>query len=97
MRKTRPQEQVSPPWLKSYVSWGAGPRAIQYLILGGKTRAALRGQYMVSLEDIQAVAESVLSHRLITTFAAQSEGVNAREVVSRLVEETSKEGDMGVT
>ena len=97
VRKTRPQEQVSPSWLKSYVSWGAGPRAIQYLILGGKTRAALRGQYMVSLEDIQAVAESVLSHRLITTFAAQSEGVNAREVVSRLVEETSKEGDMGVT
>jgi len=92
VRKTRPQDEVSPEWMKSLVSWGAGPRAIQYLILGGKTRAALSGQYMVRLEDVQAVAESVLSHRLITTFAAQSEGVSARDVVKRLVEETAKEG-----
>ncbi len=92
VRKTRPQDEVSPEWMKSLVSWGAGPRAIQYLILGGKTRAALSGQYMVRLEDVQAVAESVLSHRLITTFAAQSEGVGARDVVKRLVEETAKEG-----
>ena len=92
VRKTRPQDEVSPEWMKSLVSWGAGPRAIQYLILGGKTRAALSGQYMVRLEDVQAVAASVLSHRLITTFAAQSEGVSARDVVKRLVEETAKEG-----
>ena len=92
VRKTRPQDEVSPEWMKSLVSWGAGPRAIQYLILGSKTRAALSGQYMVRLEDVQAVAESVLSHRLITTFAAQSEGVSARDVVKRLVEETAKEG-----
>ena len=92
VRKTRPQEEVSPDWMKPLVSWGAGPRAIQYLILGGKTRAALRGQYMVRLEDIQAVAGSVLSHRLITTFAAQSEGVDAKEIVRRLVDETTAEG-----
>lgn len=88
VRKTRPQEDAAPQWMKSLVSWGAGPRAIQYLILGGKTRAALHGQYMVRLEDIQAVAEPVLTHRMITTFAAQSEGVDAREIVRRLVEET---------
>jgi len=88
VRKTRPQEDASPDWLKPLISWGAGPRAIQYLILGGKTRAALHGQYMVRLEDLQAVAESVLTHRLITTFAAQSEGIDARRIVRRLIEET---------
>ncbi len=91
VRKTRPQEDAAPDWLKPLVSWGAGPRAIQYLILGGKTRAALGGQYMVRLEDIQAVAEPVLTHRLITTFAAQSEGIDARSIVRRLVKETAGE------
>lgn len=91
VRKTRPQEDAAPDWLRPLVSWGAGPRAIQFLILGGKTRAALSGQYMVRLEDVQAVAEPVLTHRLITTFAAQSEGVDARQIVRRLVEETSSE------
>jgi MoxR-like ATPase len=92
VRKTRPQEDAAPDWLKPLVSWGAGPRAIQCLILGGKTRAALQGQYMVRLEDIQAVAEPVLTHRLITTFAAQSEGTDARRIVRRLVEETIQSG-----
>ncbi len=92
VRKTRPQEDAAPDWLKPLISWGAGPRAIQFLILGGKTRAALSGQYMVRLEDIQAVAEPVLTHRLITTFAAQSEGIDARQIVKRLVEETTREG-----
>ena len=92
VRKTRPQEEVAPDWLRPLVSWGAGPRAVQYLIIGGKTRAALHGQYMVRLEDIQAVAEPVLTHRMITTFAAQSEGVDARQIVRRLVEETVRSG-----
>ena len=65
---------------------------MQYLIIGGKTRAALNGQYMVRLEDIQAVAEPVLTHRMITTFAAQSEGVDARQIVRRLVNETMESG-----
>jgi MoxR-like ATPase len=88
VRKTRPQEKAAPDWLRPLVSWGAGPRAVQYLILGGKTRAALHGQYMVRLEDIQEVAAPVLTHRLVTTFAAQSEGIDAREIVRRLVAET---------
>jgi len=88
VRKTRPQEEAAPAWLKPLVSWGAGPRAVQYLILGAKARAALQGQFMVQLDDLKAVAVPVLTHRLITTFAAQSEGIDARKIVDRLVEET---------
>jgi MoxR-like ATPase len=88
VRKTRPANPTSPAWLKPLISWGAGPRAVQYLILGAKARAALLGSYMVRLEDIEAVAEPVLIHRLITTFAAQAEGISAKQIVRRLVEET---------
>jgi MoxR-like ATPase len=87
VRKTRPQGTTAPDWLKPFVSWGAGPRAVQNLILGAKSRAALQGSYMVRLEDIQYVARPVLVHRLITTFAAQAEGVTAKEIVTRLVDE----------
>jgi MoxR-like ATPase len=73
--------------MKPYVSWGAGPRAVQNLILGAKSRAALQGTYMVRLEDLQAVAKSGLVHRIITTFAAQAEGVSAKQIVQRLVDE----------
>jgi MoxR-like ATPase len=88
VRKTRPADKTTPTWLKPLVSWGAGPRAVQYLILGAKARAALLGSYMVRLEDIEAVASPVLTHRIITTFAAQAEGITAKEIVRRLVEET---------
>jgi MoxR-like ATPase len=88
VRKTRPANPTAPPWLKPLIAWGAGPRAVQYLILGAKARAALLGSYMVRLEDVEAVAEPVLTHRLITTFAAQAEGVSAKQIVRRLVEET---------
>jgi MoxR-like ATPase len=77
--------------MKPLISWGAGPRAVQYLILGAKSRAALMGSYMVRLEDIQHVASPVLTHRIITTFAAQAEGIDARQIVSRLIEETTPE------
>ena len=88
VRKTRPQSSTAPDWLKPFVSWGAGPRAVQNLILGAKSRAALQGSYMVRLEDVQYVAKPVLVHRLITTFAAQAEGVSAKQIVSRLIDET---------
>jgi MoxR-like ATPase len=87
VRKTRPLGDSAPNWLKPFVSWGAGPRAVQNLILGAKSRAALLGSYMVRLEDIQHVAKPVLTHRIITTFAAQAEGVTAKQIVQRLVEE----------
>jgi MoxR-like ATPase len=91
VRKTRPGDATAPAWLKPLVSWGAGPRAVQNLILGGRARAALLGSYMVRLEDIQEVAMPVLTHRLITTFAAQAEGITAKNIVRRLLEETSGE------
>ncbi len=90
-RKTRPDGPTAPAWLKPLVSWGAGPRAVQYLILGAKARAALSGSYMVRLEDVQAAAAPVLTHRIITTFAAQAEGIDAKKIVRRLIEETESE------
>ena len=89
-RATRPKGDAAPDWLKPLVAWGAGPRAVQYLILGGKARAALSGSYMVRLEDVVAVAEPVLMHRVITSFTAESENVTSRDIVSRLVEELSE-------
>ena len=83
-------DPTAPAWLKPLVSWGAGPRAVQYLILGAKARAALLGSYMVRLEDVQEVAVPVLTHRIITTFAAQAEGIDAKQIVRRLVEETER-------
>jgi len=91
VRKTRPNGATAPAWLKPLVAWGAGPRAVQNLILGAKARAALLGSYMVRLEDLQEVAAPVLTHRVITTFTAQSEGIDARKIVRRLVEETATE------
>ena len=91
VRKTRPDGETAPAWMKPLVSWGAGPRAVQYLILGAKSRAALMGSYMVRLEDVQQVASPVLTHRIITTFAAQAEGIDAGQIVRRLIEETTPE------
>lgn len=87
VRKTRPNLDTSPEWVKEFVGWGAGPRAVQYLILGAKARAALHGSYMVRLEDIEAVAMPVLGHRVLTNFAAEAQGFTAKKVVERLIEE----------
>ncbi len=91
VRRTRPKGDSSPEWLKPLVGWGAGPRAVQCLILGARARAALQGSYMVRQEDVEAVAEPVMIHRVLTTFAAESEGITSREVVARLVRELSEE------
>jgi MoxR-like ATPase len=90
-RKTRPHGGTAPDWLKPLVSWGAGPRAVQNLILGARARAALMGSYMVRMEDLQQVALPVLTHRLITSFAAQAEGLSAKDIIRRLVEESTDE------
>ncbi len=90
VRKTRPLGETAPAWLKPLVSWGAGPRAVQNLILGARARAALLGSYMVRLEDVQEVALPVLTHRLITTFAAQAEGISAKDIVRRLLDESDE-------
>ncbi len=90
VRRTRPGENGAPDWLKRVVTWGAGPRAVQYLILGAKARAALHGSYLVREEDLEAVAAPVLNHRILTNFAAQSEGLSTRAIVERLYEEVSE-------
>ena len=87
VRKTRPGQPESPQWIKDTVGWGAGPRAVQYLILGAKARAALRGNYMASLEDLEAVAPAVLNHRVITNFAAESQGMTSKKIIQKLVSE----------
>ncbi len=91
VRRTRPKTKESPDWLKPLVSWGAGPRAVQYLILGAKSRAALTGSYMARLEDIMAVAEPVLTDRVLTTFNAESEGITSNDIIDRLVKELNEE------
>ena len=87
VRKTRPGQADTPAWVNDSVAWGAGPRAVQYLVLGAKSRAALRGSYMASLEDLEAIAPAVLNHRVITNFNAESQGMNSKKIVERLIRE----------
>ncbi len=91
VRRTRPNSDESPAWLRRWVQWGAGPRAVQFLIRGAKARAVLHGNYMASTEDIEAVAEPVLFHRILTNFHARSEDMTSSEVVKRLISEARKE------
>ncbi|MCD4689824.1 MoxR family ATPase [bacterium] len=85
-RSTRPTES-SPDFVRDWVSWGAGPRASQYLVLGAKTRAILRGQFAPETEDVRAVAGSVLRHRIVTNFNAEADGVSSQDIVDRLVQQ----------
>jgi MoxR-like ATPase len=87
VRATRPQETGSPEFIKSWISWGAGPRASQYAILGAKTMAVLDGRYTPGEEDVRACILPVLRHRVITNFNAEAEGIGVGEVLSRLLEE----------
>ncbi|HVV98716.1 MAG TPA: MoxR family ATPase [Planctomycetaceae bacterium] len=85
VRATRPHEPEAPSFVKQYLSWGAGPRAGQYLILGGKARALLEGRFHVTTEDIREIAHPVLRHRIVTTFQADTEGVSADAVIDMLL------------
>ena len=86
VRLTRPRSEGAPEWVNKWVTWGAGPRAVQYLIRGAKARAVLNGSYLVRMEDVEAVARPVLSHRILTNFQAQSEGITSDEIIARLLE-----------
>ena len=86
-RATRVTTPEAPKFVADHISWGAGPRAGQYLILGGKARAILDGRSHVSYEDIKAVAGPVLRHRILTNFAAEAEGVDSDTIIHRLLEE----------
>jgi MoxR-like ATPase len=85
-RLTRREQGEVPDFVSSYVSWGAGPRASQYLVLGGKARAVLHGRHYVSCDDIRAVAAPVLRHRIMTNFNAEAEGIKPDDIVRNLVE-----------
>jgi MoxR-like ATPase len=92
-RLTRKQKSDVPDFVRNYVTWGAGPRATQYLVLGGKARALLHGRYHVSCEDIRAVAPAVLRHRIITNFNAEADGISADEIIDRLANFIPREPD----
>ncbi len=83
--KTRPENNDAPEIIKKYVSWGAGPRASQYLILGAKAKAALEGRYSPNLEDVKYVCHPVLRHRIITNFAAEAEGIKSDTIIDELL------------
>jgi MoxR-like ATPase len=85
-RLTRKEKGEVPDFIKEYVTWGAGPRASQNLVLGAKARAVLHGRYYVSCEDIRAVAVPVLRHRIITNFNAEAEGIKPETIIQRLAD-----------
>ncbi len=87
VRATRPGETDALKFIKDWVSWGAGPRACQFLLLGAKARAMIHGRYNVSCEDIRAVALPTLRHRIFTNFNADSEGITVEKIVAMLLEE----------
>jgi len=92
-QKSRPRNPDAPQFVKDYVEWGAGPRASQYLILGAKARTILQGRYAVSIEDIQALAPSVLRHRIIPSFKAQADGLSSVDIAARLLSEVKPSAD----
>jgi MoxR-like ATPase len=86
VRASRPGPDSPLDFVREYVSWGASLRACQYLVLGGKARALLRGRYNVSIEDIQALAYPVMRHRILLNFHAESQRINTAEIIRRLLE-----------
>lgn len=82
--KTRPNSQTAPQLVKNYIDWGAGPRASQNLILAAKTHAAIRGKFSPDFEDVQAVAHSILRHRIIKNYKAEAEGISENQIIESL-------------
>lgn len=85
VHKTRINSGVAPDFVKKYVSWGAGPRASQYLIIGAKAHALIQGKYSPDIEDVQAVAHPILRHRVILNFTAEADGITIFDVVKKLL------------
>lgn len=87
VNKTRINTPAAPEWVKELITWGAGPRASQYLILGSKAHALLNGKFSPDIEDVKAIATSVLRHRIVPSFTAEAEGVTAADIIERLMKE----------
>jgi MoxR-like ATPase len=82
--KTRPQTQHATEAVNKYLSWGAGPRASQYLVVGAKCHAAIHGKYSPDIEDVQAVAIAILKHRIVKNYKAEADGLNAEDIIGGL-------------
>jgi MoxR-like ATPase len=95
VRRTRVRQPGTPEWVNEWLGWGAGPRAVQNLLLGAKARALLSGRTTVSVEDIQQLAAPVLRHRITPNFTAISDGITSDSVIQRLIDETpSRESEL---
>ena len=90
VRATRPKDETAPKFVKELVDWGAGPRAGQFLINGGKALAAMDGRFSVAIDDVKKIAIPVLRHRLSTNFQAQAEGMTNEDIITRLVAEVKE-------
>jgi MoxR-like ATPase len=89
VRSTRPHEESAADYIRNWMSWGAGPRASQYLILAAKTRAILDGRSAPDLDDVRFAAVPVLRHRLVTSFTAEADGIGTVEIIAKLLESTA--------
>ncbi|MBN1155630.1 MoxR family ATPase [candidate division KSB1 bacterium] len=87
VRKTRPEGDGAPQYIKDWISWGAGPRASQYLILGAKTRCILDGRPTPDIDDVRAIAKPVLRHRIITNFNAEAENISTVAIIEKILTE----------
>ncbi|GAB4326265.1 MAG: MoxR family ATPase [Candidatus Zixiibacteriota bacterium] len=93
VRATRPAENTQLPYVRDWVSWGAGPRASQFLVLGAKCRAILEGRPTPAVDDVRAVARPVLRHRIVTSFNAEADGVNTMDIIERLLKDIRADED----
>ena len=83
--KTRPNTELASATINNYISWGAGPRASQFLVLGAKCHAAISGKYAPDIEDVQAVSEAILRHRIVRNYRAESEGLTIEKIIQDLL------------
>ena len=91
-RASRPDDEIAPGVTREFVTWGCGTRAVQYLVLGAKARAAIGGEYNVNCEHVRDVAPLVMRHRIVTNFHAEAEGVSPEKIVEQLVAEVPEPG-----
>jgi MoxR-like ATPase len=82
---TRPSDTKAPEITKQYLVWGAGPRASQYLVIGAKCHAAIKGKYAPDIEDVKAVAHSILRHRIVRNYKAEAEGISVETIIDALL------------
>ncbi len=87
--KTRPGTDAAHPWANEYLSWGAGPRASQYLVVSAKTHAAIHGKYSPDIENVKAVSAGILRHRIIKNYKAEAEDISIEDIIRELVDHSS--------